>query len=88
MLMNTEGMLLRNLIDEYAGIVADMKASTASDDGSEWDEVAKRLQIDAEWSKEGSQHVVDLVHGYGVFVLRNALALAIAADIQDGALNL
>jgi len=40
-----------------------------------------------EWTEEGAQVVVTLANEYGVFMLRNALALAVALGKQDGDLG-
>jgi hypothetical protein len=40
------------------------------------------------WTQKGAQVIVALANDYGAFVLRNALALAIAMDKEDGDLGL
>ena len=50
----------------------------------DWETVVRRLEQDAEWTSCGAQHVVWLVRQYGAFVLRNALAVALALDVEDG----
>jgi hypothetical protein len=42
------------------------------------------LVVRADWTAEGTRAVVMLARKYGVFVLRNALALANAIQIEDG----
>jgi len=47
-----------------------------------------RLQVslvkDAEWSPKAASELVHLAQHYGSFMLRNALALADALNIEDG----
>ena len=41
----------------------------------------------AEWTPEAADHLVDLAQRYGAFMLRNALAVALALGIEDGELG-
>ncbi len=40
-----------------------------------------------DWSEAGAAVVVALAADYGAFMLRNALALALALDVEDGRLG-
>jgi hypothetical protein len=40
-----------------------------------------------DWSDSGAAALVALARDYGTFMLRNALALAAALEIEDGALG-
>jgi hypothetical protein len=68
------------LVEEYQDITDDFGdiMDTPTDD------IAKRLAAEHGWTPEGAAVLMDLVTQYGAFVLRNALALAIALDIEDG----
>jgi hypothetical protein len=46
------------------------------------------LQDECEWTQEGAETVLHLAKTYGTFVLRNALAVAISLDIEDGSSGL
>lgn len=46
--------------------------------------IEKSLIVDHEWSKEAASEVLRLARSKGSFLLRNALALAIALDVEDG----
>jgi len=37
-----------------------------------------------DWTQDGAEQVASLARNYGAFVLRNALALAISLEIEDG----
>lgn len=40
-----------------------------------------------DWTESGARAIVSLAHDYGAFMLRNALALAIALKKEDGDLG-
>ncbi len=48
------------------------------------DLLRRELTAQAEWSSEAASHLVYLATNYGVFMLRNACALATALKIEDG----
>ncbi len=74
---------LSGLVAEYRSVMGERGAAV-----EEWDEVEARLAERCEWSAEGSWHLAGLARRYGAFVLRNALALAIAMGVEDGELGL
>ena len=41
----------------------------------------------ADWTPAAAAHLVELAQHYGAFMLRNALALALALGIEDGELG-
>lgn len=51
-------------------------------------ELTRALVSEADWTEEGAQAVIALAREYGTAVLRNALALAEALGIEDGASGL
>jgi hypothetical protein len=71
---------LQPLIDEYRAILMPKgkQPRVALCD------VASALKEEADWTMEGAQTLVMLAQCYGWFVLRNATALAIVLDIEDG----
>jgi len=76
------------LVEEYQKLVALMgreKAETRSP--LQAGEIAKCLVRDADWSESAAQHLLQLARDYGVFMLRNGLALAIALRLEDGELG-
>ena len=66
------------LRSEYAAILSDV-GSPAVDA-----EIVSRMVEKAGWTEQGSRVVVMLARKHGVFVLRNALALAEAIGTEDG----
>ena len=77
------------LVEEYRGLLISTDTKKA-DSNRELDihEASETLTREAEWSEAGARHLVQLAREYGVFMLRNALALAIALGIEDGDLGL
>jgi hypothetical protein len=68
------------LVEEYRDLFegADAEASDSLEDA---------LARGAEWTPEAAEHLLQLAIAYGSFMLRNALAIALALDIEDGELG-
>jgi hypothetical protein len=86
--MKNQSLALGSLVKEYCEIVANSTSSETSNSEIDWVKVENELQLKAEWTQNGVHHLSSLVRNYGSFVLRNALALAIATGIEDGELKL
>jgi hypothetical protein len=86
--MERETMLLKNTVGEYRGIMVGIEGRKVSEAYLEWSEVQDRLRADADWTEKGAGQISRLARRYGSFVLRNALALAIVLNIEDGELGL
>ena len=52
-----------------------------------WGHIEETLRKEGGWTEEGAGQIVCLARQYGVFMLRNALAVAIALDVEDGDLG-
>jgi hypothetical protein len=77
-----------NLVEEYSDLIE--KADSCLQDTSGYidsETVSERLVEDADWSQDAAAHLVRLSSDYGIFMLRNALALAIATKCEDGKLG-
>ena len=73
------------LMDEYRTLVLE---SLGSKGGKvDWHKLGRELVHTAEWTDEAAAHLLNLARNYGAFMLRNALALAVAAEIDDGELG-
>lgn len=66
---------LEVLVQEYTASVGNV---------NDWATVELALVEEHEWTPEAAARLVELVHRYGSFVLRNAAALALAVGIEDG----
>lgn len=69
---------ISSLRAEYQAILAEV-GEKASDNA-----IIAALIVDGEWTRKGAGAVFALARKYGSFVLRNALALADAMEIEDG----
>jgi hypothetical protein len=73
------------LVEEYDTLVQEVAEATPGRDAAvDWERVGSALTSQAEWTPEGADTVVGLARQYGSFVLRNALALALATHVEDG----
>jgi hypothetical protein len=80
--MNPEDSLLMT-IAEYRSILDPDTVAKQS-----WDSAIKTLIEDADWTSEGAHCLCELAKSYGAFVLRNATALAIVMNQEDGTIGL
>lgn len=70
------------LIDEYKTMLAEIDAADGSEDAGE--RIILALAERHDWSHSASATLMGLAQDYGSFMLRNALALAEALEIEDG----
>ncbi len=75
---------VRELVREYQSHLSVLTRPKEREETDDWAQVAGLLSHSAGWSHGGAEHVVALARKYGTFVLRNALALAISLEIEDG----
>jgi len=76
-----------NTAENVAGLVDDYRSlfEDVNDDSSE--SIEGVLTREAEWKPEAAAHLLELARAYGSFMLRNALAISLALDIEDGELG-
>lgn len=70
------------ILDEYVAL--DPIRDRVGDSDIDWDRLNAALVTDCEWTSHAAETLTMLVQTYGSFVLRNAHALAIACEIEDG----
>ena len=75
--MNTQENV-RPLVEEYRVLIGNADS---------WKSLEGALVSEGDWSHEAAMHLIKLVKLYGSFMLRNALALAVALDKEDGDLK-
>lgn len=68
----------RTLRDEYETLIGEV-GEDATDE-----RIVGALVGDADWTERGAREVLQLAQQYGTSILRNALALAAAMNIEDG----
>jgi hypothetical protein len=66
------------LLSEYESIIANL-GEDASDEA-----IVAALVREAAWTEQGARAVLQLAQQHGTSILRNALALASAMQIEDG----
>lgn len=54
----------------------------------DWNKLLDLLCSEGDWTYQGAEHLISIVQDYGSFFLKNAYALAAAANIEDGQLGL
>lgn len=75
------------IVDEYTTLVSE-SVKTSGDLGTlNWDDLQSRLRNSGEWTTEAAEDLIRIAREYGSFMLRNALALSIALEIEDGELG-
>ena len=76
------------LAKEYSMLLSKITEDAAAKPGKEHvDILCDRLIAESEWTPRAAQHLARLARDYGTFMLRNALALAVAMEIEDGRLG-
>jgi hypothetical protein len=77
--------LLESAVSEYRSLLA-----SAIVDGTsrlDMDRLVQHLSRAHDWTEHGARVIVSLANEYGAFMLRNALALALALGKEDGDLG-
>jgi hypothetical protein len=82
--MNQQSGQIDVLLEEYKSFVHEALSGTTALVEGDWDRVESILRTEGDWSPKAAPQLVRLAREYGAFVLRNALALAMAAGIEDG----
>lgn len=76
---------IKDLESEYLAYTTE---ATGKDDKINRDKLIDLLCSDGGWTRQGAETIVSLSQDYGSFVLKNAFALAIATNTEDGQLGL
>ena len=77
-----EGKHIKSLISEYTALIKKPSMDVACPKGES--AILETLVKEAEWTETGADVLLMLVNDYGAFMLRNALALAVVLDKEDG----
>ncbi len=83
--METDAISIGGLVEEYRTLCYPY---TEGSGNVPWNRIESRLVQEGEWTPAGAVHLANLARRYGSFVLRNALALALALDVEDGEVGL
>lgn len=76
---------LQSAISEYNSTVN--STSRRSTRKVKLEQLTRALCNDHDWTDHGARAIVNLANDYGAFMLRNALALAVVLDKEDGDLG-
>ena len=68
------------LVEEYRTLFEDSSGGLS-------DFLEDTMIRQAEWSPQAASHLLQLARVYGSFMLRNALAISLALEIEDGELG-
>ena len=71
-------LMTDTLLAEYETIIIDLGAEPTDQ------EIVRALVERGDWTEQGAREVLQLARQYGTSILRNALALAVAMQIEDG----
>jgi len=66
-----------SIVDEYRSLLGNVNVEAT-------ESLQAVLTHQADWTPRAAEHLLYLAKSYGSFMLRNALALSIALDIEDG----
>lgn len=72
---------------DVAGLVSEYRALFHNPPESTPNAIEDILIHQADWTPDAAQQLLYLAQHYGAFILRNALAVALALDIEDGDLG-
>ena len=68
------------LVEEYRSLLANQNVDDV-------DSLTEQLIQSGGWSPQAAEHILSLARRYGSFMLRNALAVSLTLDIEDGELG-
>ncbi|MEE9910854.1 MAG: hypothetical protein K4571_03935 [Deltaproteobacteria bacterium] len=77
-----EGKYIESLISQYAALIKKPSKDMACPKRE--NAISNTLVKEADWTKSGADLLLTLANDYGAFMLRNALALAVVLDKEDG----
>lgn len=80
-----ESELLESTVSEYRALLEPARNKVVG--RVDKDRLIRELSRAHDWTDPGARAIVSLSTEYGVFMLRNALALAIILDKEDGDLG-
>jgi len=78
---------IKGLTEEYCALLRQSANNISAPSKNTIEGIKKQLVNNGKWSHQASEHLLDLAINYGSFMLRNALALSLALQIEDGELG-
>ena len=83
--MVDQAHLIQSAISEYNSTVGVVSGKSTRD--VEPERLVHTLCKEHDWTHRGARTIVSLANEYGAFMLRNALALAVVLNKEDGELK-
>ena len=80
-----ETEFLESIVSEYTSLLKSTHNKQV--DRFDIDQIVRKLSRAHDWSDSGARAIISLANDYGSFMLRDALALAIALGKEDGELG-
>jgi hypothetical protein len=71
-------LMTDTLLAEYETIITDLGAEATDE------QIVRALVERGDWTEQGARELLQIARRYGTSILRNALALAAAMNIEDG----
>ena len=78
--MSSKAVDVTLLVDEYKTLISELPTP----DQPDFELLKLRLVKWSDWTDSGADTLIQITRDYGQFMLRNALALAVAMGIEDG----
>ena len=73
--------------ESVSALVAEYRSLLGNVDTDKSESLEAMLVCQGDWTSEAAQHLVQLSRKYGSFMLRNALAISLALETEDGNLG-
>lgn len=73
--------------ESVSGLVAEYRTMFANRDTQDVDLLEELLEKEGDWTANSPEHLLTLARDYGSFMLRNALAISLVLEIEDGELG-
>jgi hypothetical protein len=73
------------LVSEYTCMLDQTTKRAATNISNDSNKIKELLVAEGNWTPQAADHLIRLSKDYGSFMLRNALALSLALEIDDGA---
>jgi hypothetical protein len=78
---------IKSLVEEYYALLEQPESKMSVRSKFTDSQIKELLVSKAAWSPRAAEHIFELANAYGSFMLRNALALSEALQIEDGELG-
>ena len=74
-------------LESVGSLVEEYRVILGGHDADRMESLEDVLIREGDWSPQAASHLLQLAQDYGSFMLRNALAISLALEIEDGDLG-